>query len=191
MTPTSKLEAVNVMLSSIGEAPVNSLSSGLLDAELAETLLNNANREVQAKGWHFNTESGYPLTPDNVTKQIVLPSNTLAVDGDTQDANLNVAMRSGKLYNRAKHTFSFDNTVKVTITLLLDFEDIPEAARRYIALRAARVFQDRTIGSAELHGFQQRDEMEAKIALEELENNDADYNIFNSSHVYSIINRRG
>lgn len=191
MTPTSKIEAVNVMLSSIGEAPVNSLSSGLLDAELAETILNNANREVQAKGWHFNTETGYTLTPDNVTKNIMLPSNALAVDGDTQNANINVAMRGGKLYNRAKHTFTFDSPVKVTMTLLLDYEDIPEVARRYIALRAARVFQDRTIGSSELHGFQQRDELEAKIELEEQENNDADYNIFNSSHTYSIINRRG
>lgn len=191
MTPTSKLEAVNVMLSSIGEAPVNSLSSGLLDAELAETILNNANREVQSKGWHFNTENGYPLTPDNVTKQITLPSNTLGVDGDVQSTKLDIAQRSGKLYNRVGHTFTFDNAVKVTMILLLDFEDIPEVARRYIALRAARVFQDRTIGSSELHGFQQRDEMEAKLELDEQENRDADYNIFNGVDTYSIINRRG
>ena len=53
---TTELEAVNIMLSSIGEAPVNSLSSGLVDAELAQTTLHNVSREVQAAGWSFNTE---------------------------------------------------------------------------------------------------------------------------------------
>lgn len=191
MTPTSKLEAVNVMLSSIGEAPVNSLSSGLLDAELAETILNNTNREVQSKGWHFNVEADFPLTPDTITKQIVLPTNTLAVDGETQDSKIDVTQRSGKLYNRREHSYIFDSTVKVRITLLLNFDEIPETARRYIALRAARVFQNRTIGSSELHGFQSRDEMEAKIELDEQENQGADYNIFNGQDTFSIINRRG
>ena len=46
---TTELEAVNIMLSSIGEAPVNSLSSGLVDAELAQTTLHNVSREVQAQ----------------------------------------------------------------------------------------------------------------------------------------------
>ena len=46
-TPTTKLEAVNTMLSTIGEAPVNNLSSGLVDAETAETILNNVSRSVQ------------------------------------------------------------------------------------------------------------------------------------------------
>ena len=54
MTPNTKLEAVNIMLSAIGEAPVNRLSSGLVEAETAETILNQINRSVQAEGWHFN-----------------------------------------------------------------------------------------------------------------------------------------
>ena len=46
-TPTTQLQAVNSMLSTIGEAPVNSLSSGLVDAETAETVLNEVSRDVQ------------------------------------------------------------------------------------------------------------------------------------------------
>ena len=191
MNPTSKLEAVNVMLSSIGEAPVNSLSSGLLDAELAETILNNTNREIQARGWHFNTEYNYPLVPDSVTNQITIPTNALDVDGMTSDDQLDVVQRSGKLYNRMDHSFTFTKTIKVTLKLLLDFEDIPEAARRYITLRAARVFQDRTIGASDLHGIQQRDELEALVDLQEQENNSADYNIFQNYSVSRVIDRRG
>jgi hypothetical protein len=191
MNPTSKLEAVNVMLSSIGEAPVNSLSSGLLDAELAETILNNTNREIQSKGWHFNTEYNYPLVPNSVTNQIEMPTNILDVDGMTSDDTLDVVQRSGKLYNRMDHSFTFTKTIKVTLKLLLDFEDIPEAARRYITLKAARVFQDRTIGASDLHGIQQRDELEALVDLQEQENGSADYNIFQNYSVSRVIDRRG
>ena len=37
--PTTKLEAVNIMLSAIGEAPVTKLNSGLVEADIAETIL--------------------------------------------------------------------------------------------------------------------------------------------------------
>jgi len=35
MTPTTKLEAVNTLLSAIGESPINTLNSGLVEATLA------------------------------------------------------------------------------------------------------------------------------------------------------------
>ena len=61
LVPTSKLDAVNSILLGIGEAPVNTLGSGLQEAEIAEVTLNNINREVQTIGWHFNTEVRYSL----------------------------------------------------------------------------------------------------------------------------------
>ena len=190
-TPTTKLEAVNVMLSFIGEAPVNTLSSGLLDAELAETILGNINREVQARGWHFNTEDNYPLTPDASTNEITVPINTLRVDGMERTTTQDISLRGTKLYNKISHSFTFTEQVKVRITLLLDFEEIPEVARRYIALRAARVFQDRTIGASDLHGFQERDELMALIDLKDNESDEADLNVFNNYDVYRVINRGG
>ena len=52
---TTELEAVNSMLATIGEAPVNSITGTLpLDASLAKNTLNEINREVQSAGWHFN-----------------------------------------------------------------------------------------------------------------------------------------
>ena len=52
-TPTTELEAVNIMLSTIGEAPVNNLDSGLVDAETAETILKNVSRDVQLSLIHI------------------------------------------------------------------------------------------------------------------------------------------
>ena len=62
---TTQLQAVNSMLSTIGEAPVNSLDSGLVDAETAETVLNEVSRDVQSFGWNFNTEPDYVFNPNS------------------------------------------------------------------------------------------------------------------------------
>jgi hypothetical protein len=56
LSTTTKLDAVNTILIGIGEAPVNTLGSGLQEAEIAEVVLDNINREVQSKGWTFNTD---------------------------------------------------------------------------------------------------------------------------------------
>ena len=79
LTPTSKLDAVNSILLGIGEAPVNTLGSGLQEAEIAEVTLDNINREVQSLGWHFNTEVRYTLAK-NTDGIINLPTNCLKID---------------------------------------------------------------------------------------------------------------
>ena len=52
LTQTTKLMAVNTMLSVIGEAPVNTLAatSQTADVILAQNLLDEVSREVQAAG---------------------------------------------------------------------------------------------------------------------------------------------
>ena len=79
VSKTSKLDAINSMLIGIGEAPVNTLNSGLQEAEVAAIVLDTISREVQTLGWAFNTDIRYTLSPNN-SKNIVLPSNALRVD---------------------------------------------------------------------------------------------------------------
>ena len=56
LSGTTQLEAVNTLLHTIGEAPVNSLTGTLpIDATLALNTINEISREVQAAGWHFNS----------------------------------------------------------------------------------------------------------------------------------------
>ena len=188
MTPTTKLEAVNIMLSSIGESPVNSLNSGLVDAEIAETILNGINREIQGKGWHFNTEIKMRLSP-SLDNEVVLPPNTLRVDRALNNKDEDLIQRGGKLYNKSNHSFNITSAVEVDMVILLDFEDIPEAARRYITIRAARIFQDRVVGSQELHAFQQSDEMQAWIELQDEEAQTADYSVFDNYDVARVLHR--
>ena len=75
------------------------------------------------------------------------------------------------------------------LILQIDFDDLPEVAKRYIGLRSARIFQDRTLGAQDLHGFQQTDEIIALSELKDTEGENADHNIFQDYSTYSIIDR--
>lgn len=189
MTPTTKLEAVNIMLSSIGEAPVNTLTSGLVDAEMAETILNATSREVQSRGWKFNTEQKYPLT-QTINGEIDLPPNTLKADLTTRTPDLDLIQRGTKMYNLVNHSYVVGQSVELDIVFFLDFELLPEAARHYITIKAARVFQDRTVGSDTLHGFQAQDEMSALVELKDAEGDTGDYTIFDNYTVARTLERQ-
>jgi|TARA_B100000575_G_scaffold130872_1_gene104285 hypothetical protein len=194
LTTTTKLEAINTMLSAIGESPVNSLTSGLVDAEQAETILNSVNREVQSMGWSFNTDLKRQFVPDT-NKQIQIPSNILRIDmAQDKTDKLELVQRGTKLYNRASSSFFMDDDITQVLmnaVVLLDFEDLPEAARRYITIRAARIFQDRVVSSNDLHIYQERDELMALVELKDSDNQVLDTTIFDNYSVVSVLDRTG
>jgi len=186
LSATTELEAVNSMLTTIGESPVSSLdNNGIADAAIAQQILQEVSREVQGRGWHFNTEVEFPLSPTFPEKEIKLPENVLEVDTVGTDSRIEVVQRGKRLYNRKENTYQFDRTLKVNMTIQLPFDDLPQYAREYISVRAARVFQKRTVGSAELDSFTGQDEARMLVHLENAEARTADLNVFNDN--YSIL----
>ena len=190
MAGTSKLDAVNTMLSSIGEAPVSSLSSGLIEAEIAESILDTIDREVQSMGWHFNKElnKSFAQTPAG---EILLPADILRADATLKANSPNLVQRGLKMYDRTNHTFIVGTDVALDVVVQLDFDDLPEVAKRYVVLRATRVFQDRVVGSDTLHGFQKEDENMALMELKDFDKAADDHNIFDNYDTFSIIDRQG
>jgi len=188
-TVTTKLEAINVMLTAIGESPVNTItSSTTTDVSIAIQILDNVSREVQSVGWHFNTDTNY-LLAKNSSNQIVLPSNCLRVDNSNKDADLDLVERGRKLWDRENHTYTITKDIRVNITWFLEFTELPETARRYITIRAARIFQDRMLASETLHKFHQVDEIQALAALKEHEGDTRDHSIFDNYSTYRVIDR--
>ena len=189
---TTELEAVNTMLATIGEAPVNSITGSLpLDASLAKNTLTEINREVQAGGWHFNSRYKYTLSLDTDSK-IPLADNIMRVDLDVSKystGTYDVIKQGGFLFNKVENTFTFDKALDAKVILYLDFTDLPENARRYITIRASRIFQDRTIGGNSLHKFSSVDEANAMAVLKQEESQTANHTIFNNYDTYNIINR--
>lgn len=182
---TTELNAVNTMLSAIGETPVNSLSGSVpVSVTNARNILAEVSRNVQVIGWHFNTDKDYPLSPD-VDGYIAIPSNMIQVDLNEQlyKGRYDSIVRAGKLYDRLEHTNVWTETVKANVTWLFDFEELPEVAKQYITIRAARVFAARQITSVEVEQFTEKDEYKALVNLQDAEGEDGDYNIFNNDEV--------
>jgi hypothetical protein len=189
-TPTTMLDAVNQIIATIGEPPVNSIEdNGVLDATMALQALSSVNRKVQLKGWHWNTEDNYPLAPSYPEGELHLPKNTLRVDPSGDFKSMDLVSRGQRLYDRANHTFQIGKHVTVNIVLLLPFEELPEAARTYITIKAARRFSEGQIGSELLSQFSMRDEVEARANLEEAEGETANYNILDNDVVDAVMDR--
>lgn len=187
MALTTQLEAVNVMLGNIGESPVNALSplSSLpVSARTAISVLDEVSRDVQSEGWHFNTVNKVTLSP-NVNGEIFLTDDVLHID--TLDHSKDIVQRGQQLFDRGDNTLVFDNDLKVTVTYLLDFTELHEQARRYITLKASRVFQGRIVGSQELEQQILREELKARQNLEEADGIGSDRTIFDNYDVASCV----
>lgn len=188
---TSRLEAVNTMLSVIGEAPVNDLtaSSATADVIMAGNVLDEVSREIQTHGWDFNRETLVKLVP-NEANEIVLSTSVAEIDIEPLDADSKqYVQRGGKLYNKTDHTFTISKELKATIVYILDWEDLPQAARHYFMIRAARRFQDRVVGSDKHHSFNQQDEFQALVALRAAESRSGDFTIFDNYDVARVLDR--
>lgn len=179
LTPTTELEAVNALLHTIGEAPVNTLTGSLpVDASMARRLLHRKSRTLQTKGWAFNQDLDLPLSP-MTDGTIPVPNNALSIDPVYRDRRLTI--RAGKLYDRTLRTDVFTSPVLVNITYFLPFEELPEYARQYITVSAGRQFQDGTLGDESLHRYTAQDEMAAWADFLNVEVEQGDYNVLRDS----------
>ena len=187
---TSRLDAVNTILTASGESPVSSLSDTTADSANAESVLTEVLRDVQSEGWHFNTEKDVPFTPDS-TKEITLPANIAQIDLSQSDSSqVDLVQRGVRLYDRKARSYKFQRVVKCDVVYLLPFEELPETARRYVAVRAARVFHDRFIGSETAHRFTAEDEYRSRAALSAANTSNEDCNIFTSNPLFWKLRRR-
>ena len=186
LSKTTELDAVNIMLGTIGEAPINSLAAatGVVDAVTARSILAEVSVQVLEEGWHFNTDYEVELVPAS-GGFIYVPGNALEVDTSEYSKDLDVAIRGNRLYDRTNRTYTFTQSIKCDITTLLEFEELPQAARHYITVRAARIFQNRVVGSQTLQAFTAQDEAFALRALRRYDARTADYNILTSN--YSVM----
>ena len=193
ITPTTELQAVNQMLSVIGEAPVNSITGTVTtDVSVAKNILDETSMSVQSMGWNFNTHYAYTLARDTANK-VPLPSNCVQADASAQYRDRNLVIRNGFLYDMDDHTDVFGtSTILPTVDLVLvqQFEQLPEYARQYIATKAARRFASRFIGDKGITELAGNDEQEALAAFRQADSRSADANMLEGDmNTYSIINR--
>jgi hypothetical protein len=176
--PVNELEAVNMLLAAVGEAAVSNLETATtVDVTQAKNLLSNINREVQQKGWHFNTEWDVVLSLDSDSR-IPLGTTVLSVYSPTKTTTIRGREGSPFLYDLDNNTFTWTASINDAVTItLLDFEDIPQTARQYITTKAARIFQEEIIGQVSAETVNRQEETEAYADLLDDEGERSGFNV--------------
>jgi hypothetical protein len=204
----TKLQAVNDILWSIGELPVNSLESGLGDAEIAEAQLDRLSREIQLKGWQVNTTYAATLTK-NISNQFTLPENTLRVDTSSRrssrqtsspiySSHLNAHMKRSAddtkwlMYDgdNNSETWTTPDEMTVDIVKLLEFANLTPALQLFIWTAAAHRFQKGAMGSRVLTQYTAEMVFNAEIQAVQEDSANEDLNVIRDNpHVRSIAYR--
>lgn len=190
LTPTSELEAVNEMLTAIGEVPVNTLDiAGLSDAAIAKDVLRAITREVLTRGWYFNTDDDYSLSVDG-DGHAAIPAAVLKFRPGVSESR-RLIPRANRVYDldAKSAVFTADSPPLAYLVWFFTFEELPETFRRFITIRAARIFQTKVVGSETLHSFTSEHEFEAMAAIlaEQNEYEPANY-VSDSRDVSSVWN---
>lgn len=191
MAFTTQLDAVNTMLSAIGSAPVSSIEvSPSADVATAKRLLEEANREVQIRGWKFNSEEEVEFVPDtndeiNVGENVWRIYSTPGFNRDVDIVQLGT-----KIYDRKNRTFLFDSKITCNVLYQREWDELPETARLYIMMVATQRFVDRLLGTNAPHVFAEMDLQEAERNLEIEQSLTDNPNIFDSYDVRKVLGHR-
>lgn len=173
------LTSINTLLQTINELPIES-TDDLINSttgQLAEMTIIEVKKEVLSQGWSFNTDKNYPFPPD-VNGYIAIPYNVL----DIVATNSNVIMRDWKLYDKTKFSFEFENAVPCDVVWNMDFNSLTHPIRHYITIKAARIYQARTIGDLASYQYTSKEEEDAYLSARYSEGRTGKYNILTSSY---------
>lgn len=178
------LGAINILLQTINELPIETTDdlANSTTAQLAEMTINEVKKEVLSEGWHFNSDKNYPFPPD-VSGYISIPYNVLDIIASN---GKNYIMRDWKLYDKDNFSFIFDEAVECDVVWDMDFNSLTHPIRRYITIKASRVFQARTIGDQAAYTYTTVDEEDALQVARRSEGRTGRYNMLESEEYGSI-----
>jgi len=194
ITPSTKIESVNSMLSAVGEAPITNLDEDLAEAQMAVNILDTTSREVQSRGWSWNTDRKRKMTISS-DGQILIPVNAMkidAVDGKTgqPDRTKRFVIRDRKIYDMINRTYVFTDDQYVDLVYALDFHELTESSRRFITLDATSRYMVDVLGAdADLQQIQMQAQR-AWIQMEWEEDKTSDNNVLKDQPLASLISNR-
>ena len=116
----------------------------------------------------------------DTNNEIKIPNNMLQLDATHNAANveLDVIRRDGKLYDKAHHTYTFDQDIECDIVWLFDWVDLPKPIADFITARAASIVSSRIVGDTNQYQILQQKEAFTRAMAMEYECNQGDYTYF-------------
>lgn len=134
----NKLDVINSMLASMGQAPINSLTEENTFRDTGLKRLDLCQRRILSRGFWFNEETR-TLTPD--AYGIITTPNDMLELRNKVGARTLYSKRGDKIYNRSQATYLFDGSIEVPMVVNLDFDDLPILAAEYISAVVVHEFQ--------------------------------------------------
>ena len=185
---TSLLDAINILLENIGEQAVDNLDNEqIIDARTAQRTVLEVHKEGQTKGWSWNTEYGYPFKRDSVDGIIRVPDTCVGFAVSKYQWNGRFQLRGDQVYDLLNRTYEIDpiiEEIEADVIWLLPWDKVPEAFNRWVTIRAARIFADRTLGSESLFKYTLEDEKDAQAELERIELMQEDANMLTGPYAF-------
>ena len=183
----TKLQSVNRMLKAIGTPPTSSLDTGgSTDVAWAESTLDDMDRQIQQRGWHFNLEENHELAKD-ADGLIPLEADSPVV---RSRYTRTVTTRGDNLYDTRTRSKVFTSNVDVDQVVKLDFEDCPPTFKEYVVASAIVRFQREAQGNNKIDQFLLQDMYQAKGTWEAEDNRQGNYSLFDSRSYYEIMGER-
>lgn len=166
----TSLDVINGCLATLGETPLNSLDDDHTYKPAALNYLTNSNREMQARGWWFNTEQ-VTLDPDATTKRITIPQDALKVF-PIERISPAYGTRGKYLYDTYNSTTEWDVPVTLGIVRCLVFDDLPFLAACLVQYDAIAKFQKEYDADGQKLSIlgQQRTEARVNLVAEDIRN---------------------
>lgn len=188
LSTLTKIEAVNVMLAAIGADPVNELDEDNdVDVANALKIITKVSRNIQMRGWDFNTEI---LTINgDMDNGYSIPFDDTWIKWKSQDGR-SLVRRNGKLFDIAANSYAFQNPIQMEIVRALEFEDLPEPFKEFVAVKSAYDFQAIFMGDTNISQDLQFNLRMAQQELMEYDKNMGDYNVLQMSGVAASMARR-
>lgn len=188
--PTTLLDAVNQMLAAIGLAQIVSLNLEDLteDAGRALAELSEQSRVAQALGWHFNTDEGLELQP-TTDGTIPVPVQAASVVLNPRSYMDDAVQRAGKMYDRTRHTFTWDHPLYVDAILLFEYEDLPQQMRWYVTCKAGERFAVGRLPDTTVYKFSSAVTQEAWSALQQWDQDSRGQTLVDSSPHFARFRR--
>ena len=139
------LDGVNDVLRRVGKPPVASNdTNGTSTHAHVERFLEDASRDVQKRGWQWNTKYDVNVDPNNSGNIVV---NTLEgsadifnVDTYGADSTKNVTRVGNTLFDLDNNTNTFTGPLRLIYSYKFAFAEMPDAFQDWVVAKAALEF---------------------------------------------------
>jgi len=166
---TTLLEAVCILLTNIGEQPVDSLEGEQVqDSRIAERTILEFHKEGQTRGWSWNREYQFPFERDLTTGEVVIPANVISFAVNPYWYDGRFVPRGQRIYDKVQRSYQIPAEaapIPADVTWLLPWDESPESFNRYATIRAARVFAARALAASDAVSYTALDEQAALAEL--------------------------